>query len=192
MPKLFDERLTALVDTTFGVGALVCFVYVIAALAQLLVGWLIDGRPLRSVFLPLALLQVPLLLLAGALQNWAMLVLAIAMMFVVFGLIPITDAMVARYAHDAWRSRVYAVRYVVSFTASSLAVPLVAWLQPAAGGYQSLFAVLTALGVGTLAAALFFPASETVVVARQPGGATKPPNSRSSSAANAMGVRSSR
>jgi MFS family permease len=191
MPKLFDERLRALVDTTFGVGALVCFVYVIAALAQLLVGRLIDGRPLRAVFLPLALLQVPLLLLAGALQDWAMLLVAVAMMFIVFGLIPINDAMVARYAHDAWRSRVYAVRYVVSFTASSLAVPLVAWLQPAAGGYQSLFAVLTALGVGTLAAALFFPASEAVGV-RQPGAAAKPPNSHSSSAANAIGVRSSR
>lgn len=162
MPKLFDERLTALAHTTFGVGALVCFVYVVAALAQLLVGRLIDGRPLRAVFLPLALLQVPLLLLAGALQDWTMLLVATAMMFIVFGLIPINDAMVARYAHDAWRSRVYAVRYVVSFSASSLAVPLVAWLQPVGGGYLSLFAVLTALGLGTLAAAVFFPASESV------------------------------
>lgn len=157
MPKLFDERLPALVHTTLGVGALVCLVYVIAALAQLLVGRLIDGRPLRDVFLPFAALQLPLLLLAGMLDNGPMLAVAVAMMFVVFGIIPITDAMVARYAHDAWRSRVYAVRYVVSFGASSLAVPLVATIPPRPQGFVGLFAVLAALACGTLVTAWFFP-----------------------------------
>jgi len=157
MPKLFDERLPALVHTTLGVGALVCLVYVIAALAQLLVGKLIDGRPLRDVFLPFAAMQLPLLLLAGALDNAPMLAVAVAMMFVVFGVIPITDAMVARYAHDAWRSRVYAVRYLVSFGASALAVPLVATIPPRPQGFVGLFAVLAALAVGTLVTAWFFP-----------------------------------
>lgn len=157
MPKLFDVRLSALVHTTFGIGLLVCFVYVIAAFAQLLVGWLIDGRPLRDVFLPLALLLVPLLLLAGALSNWPMLAVSVAMMFVVFGFIPITDAMVARYAHDAWRSRVYAVRYLVSLVASSIAVPLVAFLPPEHAGFVWIFAVLLVFAAGILATAWLFP-----------------------------------
>jgi MFS family permease len=157
MPKLFEERLHALADTNFGVGALVCFVYVIAALAQLVVGRLIDGRPLRAVFLPIAAVQVPLLLLGGGLQDMAMLIAAVAIMFAVFGLIPVTDAMVARYAHDAWRSRIYAVRYLVSFLASSLAVPLVAFMPPAATGYVALFAVLGVVALCTLGAALVFP-----------------------------------
>ncbi|MGH7013965.1 MAG: MFS transporter [Stellaceae bacterium] len=157
MPRLFDVRLAALVHTTFGVGLLVCIVYVIAACAQLLIGRLIDGRPLRDVFLPFAVLQVPLLLLAGILSEWPMLAAAVAMMFVVFGFIPITDAMVARYAHDAWRSRVYAVRYLVSFGASSIAVPLVAYLPPESGGFVRLFAVLLVFAAGSLAAAWLFP-----------------------------------
>jgi len=157
MPKLFDVRLIALVHTTFGVGLLVCFVYVIAAFAQLLVGWLIDDRPLRDVFLPLALLLAPLLLLAGALSNWPMLAVSVAMMFVVFGFIPITDAMVARYAHDAWRSRVYAVRYLVSLVASSIAVPLVAFLPPERAGFVWIFAVLLVFAAGILATAWLFP-----------------------------------
>jgi len=128
MPKIFDERLAAIVHSTSGIGTLVAVVYAIAAMAQLLVGQLIDRYSLRGVFLPLALLQVPLLLLAGMFSDRAMLALAIAMMFVVFGLIPINDAMVARYAHDSWRSRIYAVRYVVSFGASLPAIPLVAYL----------------------------------------------------------------
>lgn len=160
MPKIFDERLAALVHTTSGIGTLVAVVYAIAALAQLLVGRLIDRYSLRGVFLPLAVLQVPLLLLAGALNGWAMLLATFAMMFVVFGLIPINDAMVARYAHDSWRSRVYAVRYVVSFGASLPAIPLVAYLQPQAGGFAPLFAVLAAIALGTLAAALFFPSGQ--------------------------------
>ena len=159
MPKIFDERLTALVHTTTGIGTLISCVYVIAAMAQLLVGQLIDRRSLKGVFLTLALLQAPLLLLAGLLTDWAMLLLAIAMMFVIFGLIPINDAMVARYTEESWRSRVYALRYVVSFGASLPAIPLVAYLQPQQGaGFVPLFGVLAAIALGTLVAALFFPA----------------------------------
>jgi MFS family permease len=158
MPKIFDERLTALVHTTTGIGTLISAVYVIAAMAQLLVGQLIDRRSLRGVFLTLALLQAPLLVLAGLLTDWAMLALAVAMMFVIFGLIPINDAMVARYTPESWRSRVYALRYVVSFGASLPAIPLVAYLQPKAGaGFVPLFGVLAAIALGTMVAAFFFP-----------------------------------
>ncbi len=159
MPKIFDERLSALVHTTTGIGTLVAAVYVIAAMAQLVVGQLIDRYSLRCVFLGLAVLQSPLLLLAGALTDWAMLAMAVAMMFVIFGIIPINDAMVARYTEDAWRSRVYALRYVVSFGASLPAIPLVAYLQPHATGFSPLFAALAAIGLGTFAAALLFPAA---------------------------------
>jgi MFS family permease len=158
MPRIFDERLTALVHSTTGIGTLISCVYVIAAMAQLVVGQLIDRRSLRGVFLVLALLQTPLLLVAGLLTDWAMLGLAVAMMFVIFGLIPINDAMVARYAEERWRSRVYALRYVVSFGASLPAIPLVAWLEPKAGaGFVPLFGVLAAISLGTMIAACFFP-----------------------------------
>jgi len=157
MPKIFDERLTALTQTTSGIGLFVCAVYVLAALAQLCVGQLIDRYPLRQVFVPVAALQAPLLLLAVSLQNWAMLAVAIGIMFFVFGQIPINDAMVARYTDEAWRSRVFAVRYVVSFGASSLSVPLVGWLHDAGGGFERLFTVLAAFAAVTFAASLFFP-----------------------------------
>jgi MFS family permease len=160
LPKIFDERLTALVHTTTGIGTLISAVYVIAAMAQLLVGRLIDRCSLRAVFLALALLQVPLLALAGMLTDWSMLLIALAMMFVIFGIIPINDAMVARYAHESWRSRVYALRYVVSFGASLPAIPLVAYLQPKAAGFVPLFGVLATIALGTLAAALLFPGGE--------------------------------
>ncbi len=166
MPKLFEERLSVMVHTTFGVGALVCCVFVLAAVAQLCVGRLIDGRPLRSVFLPFAAVQVPLILIGMFAEGWGMLAAAFAMMFVVFGLIPINDAIVARYVADAWRSRIYAVRYVMSFTGSSLAVPMIGGLHRADGGFAGVFAVLGVLAVGSLAAALLFPAPRNEVAAQ--------------------------
>ncbi|HSO07767.1 MAG TPA: MFS transporter, partial [Pelomicrobium sp.] len=152
MPKVFAERLGALTDTTFGIGALVCAVYLIAAMAQLAVGWWLDRRPLKAVFLPVALAQVPLLWLAGSLTDYAMLACALAMMFFVFGQIPINDAMIARYTAEAWRARAYAVRYVVSFGASALAVPLIAWVYRTQGEFQLLFVILAAVACLTVVA----------------------------------------
>ena len=157
MPKVFDERVSALTHSTFGIGALVCGVYLIAAMAQLCVGWWLDRRSLKSVFVPVVALQVPLLLLAGTTDNTLMLLVAVAMMFFVFGQIPINDAMIARYTAEAWRARAYAIRYVVSFTASALAVPLIAWLYKSSGDFRLLYYVLGALAFATFAASLFFP-----------------------------------
>jgi MFS family permease len=164
IPKLFDMRLSALTDTTFGVGALVCFVYVLAAVAQLIVGYLIDRGDLKAVFVAIALGQAPFLFLAARAEGYAMLIVAVAMMFVVFGQIPINDAMVARYVSDEWRSRAYALRYVVSFGASAVAVSLVALVYRATGGFEPAFLGFAAMALGTLIAAFMLPG-------RRPAGA---------------------
>ena len=157
MPKLFDQRLNELVGTTFGIGTLVALVFLLAAFAQLLVGALIDKMSLYRVFLPIAALQAPLLFLAGTVDNYLMLATAIVMMFFVFGQIPINDAMVARYTNDEWRSRVYAVRYVMSFSASATAVPMIAYLYATTGDFRLQFTVLALTALCIFAAALFFP-----------------------------------
>lgn len=165
MPKLFDERLLALTRTTLGVGVLVSLVYVLAAVAQLVVGYLIDRHPLHRVFVCVALGQAPLLLLAGWMDGAMMLVVAVMMMFFVFGQIPINDAMVARHTDDQWRSRVYALRYVVSFGASAAAVPLVALMHGAASGFRGMYVLLAIFALGTLAAALLFARPTGAVLA---------------------------
>lgn len=157
MPKIFDERLPLLAGSPFRVGLLVFAVYVIGATAQLIVGRLVDRYPLRTVFLPLSALQAPCLFLAASAHNWGMLALAVGMMFAIFGQVTINDTMVARYTTDAWRARVYAVRYVVSFSASASAVPLVAFLHRRAGGFDLTFLVLTAFGLLVFLGAAFFP-----------------------------------
>ena len=68
MPKIFDERLAALTQTSFGIGALVAIVYTMAAFAQVLMGTLIDRFELRRLMIGVALVQIPLLALAANLQ----------------------------------------------------------------------------------------------------------------------------
>ncbi|MEO7403255.1 MAG: MFS transporter, partial [Burkholderiales bacterium] len=164
MPKVFDERLNGLTNSTFGIGVLVCITYLIAAMAQLLVGNLLDRMPLKRIFVPVAVAQVPLLALAASTQNVMMLVVAVAMMFVVFGQIPINDAMVARYTAEEWRARAYSVRYVMSFGASACAVPLVAWAHRAYGDFNILFFLLAGVAVLLSIASFAFPGKEASAV----------------------------
>ena len=157
MPKVFDERLQSLTQSSLGIGALVALVYSLAALAQLVMGALIDRMELRRLMIAIALIQIPLLALAANLEGWAMLAAALAMMLAVFGQIPLNDAIVGRYCTDEYRARALAVRYVVSFCVGMVAIPLVAKLHGAGGGFRYVFLVLAALAGAMLTASLFFP-----------------------------------
>jgi MFS family permease len=157
MPKIFDERLRVLTESSFGIGALVALVYTLAAFAQLVMGALIDRFELRRLMIGIALIQIPLLALAANLEGWAMLAAALAMMLAVFGQIPLNDSIVGKYVADEYRARVLSVRYVVSLGVAAVAVPLIAVLHRTQGGFANVFLVLAALAAGMLAASLFFP-----------------------------------
>jgi MFS family permease len=165
MPKVFDERLRALTSTNLGIGALVAFVYTLAAFAQVAMGALIDRFELRRLMIGIALVQIPLLALAANLEGWAMLGAALAMMLAVFGQIPLNDAIVGKYCADEYRARVLAVRYVVSLGVAAVAVPLIAVLHRTEGGFRNVFLVLAALAAGMLVASLFFPSRRTMTAA---------------------------
>jgi MFS family permease len=167
MPKVFDERLRVLTDSSFGIGALVALVYTLAAFAQLVMGALIDRFELRRLMIGIALIQVPLLALAANLQGWAMLAASLAMMLAVFGQIPLNDSIVGRYVADEYRARVLSVRYVVSLGVAAVAVPLIAVLHRTQGGFANVFLVLAALAAGMLAASLFFPSRKAITSSPQ-------------------------
>jgi MFS family permease len=176
MPKLFDARLRELTSSPMGIGILVCMTYVIAAMAQLLVGHAIDRYAVKPVFIGVVVLQAPLLYLASVTQGWTLLVTCVLVMFFVFGQIPINDAIVTRYTSDEWRARALGLRYVVSFSAGATAYWLIAATQKGAAvsvgaagaagagaaagvsaGFASLFFALAVSAVIIFASALFFP-----------------------------------
>jgi len=157
MPKVFDERLQSLTQTSFGVGALVAVVYTMAAFAQVLMGALIDRMELRRLMIAVGLIQIPMLFLAANLEGWWMLGAALLMMLAVFGQIPLNDAIVGKYVADEFRARVLGVRYVVSLGVAAVAVPLIAALHKTEGGFANVFMVLSVLASGIFVAAFFFP-----------------------------------
>jgi MFS family permease len=157
MPKIFDERLNGLVSTTLGIGILVSLVYAFAAMAQLVVGHFLDRGSIKPVLLSVLGFQAPLMIAAAYFDNHLMLLVALAMMFFVFGQIPINDAMVAAYTNEAWRSRMYALRYVASFGASAFAVPLVAATHRYSSDFKYLFFALAAMSLLMFAVAFLLP-----------------------------------
>jgi MFS family permease len=165
MPKVFDERLAALTQTSLGIGMLVAIVYTMAAFAQVLMGRLIDRFELRRLMIGVALVQIPFLALAANLDGWAMLGAALLMMLAIFGQIPLNDAIVGRYVADEYRARVLSVRYVVSLGVAAVAVPMIAVLHKTQGGFSNVFLVLAVLASGMLLASLFFPSRREVTQA---------------------------
>jgi len=173
MPKVFDERLSALAQTNFGIGALVAVVYTMAAFAQVVMGALIDRMELRRLMIGVGLVQIPMLWLAANLQGWAMLAAALLMMLAIFGQIPLNDAIVGKYVADEYRARVLGVRYVVSLGVAAVAVPMIATLHRTEGGFANVFLVLAVLATGVFLASWFFP-SRTELTAHREKLATQP------------------
>lgn len=167
MPKVFDERLSALTQTNFGIGLLVAVVYTMAAFAQVLMGALIDRMELRRLMIGVGLVQIPMLWLAANLDGWAMLVVALCMMLAVFGQIPLNDAIVGKYVADEYRARVLGVRYVVSLGVAAVAVPMISALHKTEGGFANVFLVLATLACGVFLASFFFPSRAELTAHRE-------------------------
>ena len=139
LPKLFDDGLAGIADGALGVGALVSLVIAVAAFAQIGVGWLIDRYPAKPIWIAVLFAQAPLIAAAGTLAGHGLIVVALAMMMVVVGEIPIQDALVTRYTAESWRARIFGVKFLLGLGASAVAAPLVAGLHGISGGFLWLF-----------------------------------------------------
>lgn len=153
--QLMAERLHGIVEDPSLLGALLAAVYAVASVTQLIVGRLIDRFPIKPLYLLMVLGQVPLLLLASRAQGWWIFVALLGAMAMIFGSIPFTDAMIARYVDDRLRSRVAGMRLTVAFGFSSAAVWLLGPMVKANGFGAMLvvmagFSVLSALALTLL------------------------------------------
>ena len=162
LPKVFDERLGDIAGSASLIGWYAFVVFAVAAFAQLVVGYLVDRHSVRVVFAVVAGLQAVFFAAMVQLTGVAALVVSIAFMLVVFGQIPINDVLVGRATKSAWRSRVFALRYVVTFSTAAAAVPLIAWIHTR-GGFSTLFLVLSAAAAAIFFAVLLLPHSRHTI-----------------------------
>ena len=156
LPKIFDERLSDLAGSATAIGGYAFAVFTVAAFAQLVVGYLVDHHSLRTVFAFVAGLQAAFFAVMYQLTGVAALIVALGFMLVVFGQIPINDVLIGRITKSEWRSRVYSLRYIVTFSVSASTLPLIAWIH-GSWGFERLFVVMAVAAVAILAAVLVLP-----------------------------------
>ena len=156
LPKIFEERLDDLAGTATAIGGFAFAVFTVAAFAQLAVGYLVDHHSLRTVFAFVAGLQAAFFAVMYQLTGVAALIVAVGFMLVVFGQIPINDVLIGRITKTEWRSRVYSLRYIVTFSVSASTIPLIAWIH-GSWGFERLFVVMAVAAGAILAAVLVLP-----------------------------------
>jgi MFS family permease len=146
LPKIVDERLGTDVSLIL-VGGLATAIFMCGAVAQLTIGRLVERFPLHVLFVLVALLQ--LVGIAWAVQaTGTMLVLALALaLAAIYAQVTVNDLVIARYTADAWRGRVYAVRYFLTFAVSGAAVSIIA-LMHGQGGFALVLATTAAIALG--------------------------------------------
>nr|VFK35196.1 MAG: Major Facilitator Superfamily protein [Candidatus Kentron sp. MB]VFK77187.1 MAG: Major Facilitator Superfamily protein [Candidatus Kentron sp. MB] len=172
LPKIFDERLQNLAATLSAwidpmiapdqgsaatiVGGLAFIVFTVASIAQLVVGAMLDRYGPRRVYLVVAAIQIVFFSLMPGAFNEVALAVALGFMLGAFGQIPINDYMIGKMAKGAHRSRIYGVRYVVSFTVLAASLPLIALVYEN-WGFDTLFRILAIAAAIILAAVSVLP-----------------------------------
>ena len=150
LPKLINER--AGQDLTLIlVGWLATGIFLCGALAQLAVGRLVERLPPHLMFAAVATAQFIGIVWSSYATGTA-LVAALALSFAaIYAQVTVGDIVISRYIADAWRGRIFAVRYFLTFIASGAAVELIAQLY-GRGGFDLVLAAVAATGLMMLIA----------------------------------------
>jgi MFS family permease len=158
LPKLLNERMGDGVPLIV-VGWLATGIFLCGGLAQLGVGRLLERTQPHLLFAAVATVQF-IGMVWAAYATGAALVVALAMAIAaIYGQTTVGDIVIARYVADAWRGRVYAVRYFLAFISSGIAVQLIAQLY-GRGGFDLVLAAIAVaaflmlIGVYVMAAAV--------------------------------------
>ena len=148
LPKIVDEKLSTDLPLVL-VGSIATAVLVCGALAQLTVGRLVEWIP-PHVILAIVTGLGFLGNLWAAYAGGTVLLLALAIaVAAIYGQVTVNDMIMARYTADAWRGRVYAVRYFLLFISAGAAIGMISLLHET-GGFTLV------LGVNAVIAFLLF------------------------------------
>jgi MFS family permease len=152
LPKIVDERVGDGIPLIL-VGGLTTAVFLCGAVAQITVGRLVERIPPHILFAALAVMQFSGVVWS-AYASGAMLLVALAFaMAAIYGQITVNDLLIARYTADAWRGRVYAVRYFITFMISGVAVSMIALLY-GRGGFGLVLGATAVVAMGFVVAAI--------------------------------------
>jgi len=139
LPKIVDERLAENVPLLLA-GSVATAVLVCGGIAQLCVGRLVERFPPHVLFAVITVLGFIGNLWAAYADGLALMVALAVAVAAIYGQVTVNDIVLARYTADAWRGRVYAVRYFLLFISAGVAIGMISLLHDY-GGFTLVLAV---------------------------------------------------
>ena len=152
LPKIVDERMGSNIPLIV-VGGLCTALVLCGAFGQIVVGRLVERIRSHVLFVVVAAMQFAGVLWAAYATGPLLLVALAFTMATVYGQLTVNDLVIARYAADAWRGRVYAVRYFLTFMVSGVSASMIALLYER-GGFDLILGAVAVIGFGFLVAVL--------------------------------------
>jgi MFS family permease len=152
LPKIVDERVGNGISLLL-VGGLTTAVFLCGAVAQITVGRLVERIPPHILFAAIAVMQFGGVVWAAYASGATLLIALAFTMAAIYGQITVNDLLIARYTADAWRGRIYAVRYFITFMISGVAVSMIAVLY-ARGGFGLVLGTTAIVAMGFLVAVI--------------------------------------
>ena len=148
LPKIVDEGIASTVPLVL-VGSIATGVLVCGALAQLTVGRLVEWVPPYVIFAVVTGFGFAGNLWATYATGFPLLVALAVAIAAIYGQVTVNDIILARYTADAWRGRVYAIRYFTLFISAGAAIAMISLLHNN-GGFSLV------LGVNSVIALVMF------------------------------------
>ena len=152
LPKIVDERIGSGISLVL-VGGLTTAVFLCGAVAQITVGRLVERIQPHILFAAIAIMQFTGVVWSAYASGATLLVALAFTMAAIYGQITVNDLLIARYTADAWRGRVYAVRYFITFMTSGVAVSMIAVLY-GRGGFSLVLGATAVVAMGFFIAAI--------------------------------------
>jgi MFS family permease len=142
VPKIVDERLVQDVPLAL-IGSVATVILLFGGVAQLTVGRLVSRFPPHMLFAGIGALQLLGIAWATFASGPALLLALALSIAAIYAQVTVGDVVIARYTADAWRGRIFAVRFFLAFITSGLAVAAIAFLH-GRGGFGLVLLLTTA------------------------------------------------
>ncbi len=142
IPKIVDERMAQDIPLVL-LGSVATGVLLFGGIAQLTVGRLVSRFAPHVLLAFIGVLQVVGVVWAYLATGPVLLGALALSIAAIYAQVTVGDVVIARYTADAWRGRVFAVRFFLAFISSGLAVSLISALH-GQGGF-GLVLIMTAI-----------------------------------------------
>ena len=161
VPRYFEISMNNLSTSVAITGLLASIVYAVASFSQIAVGWLIDRYSPKNVLFVMAVGQVLFIYLAAQFNDLALFVAMLLAMSFVFGQIPITDAILSRYVPDAWRGRIFSVKFLLNLSIGASVLPVCGLILQAGFSMTTLFSLMSVVAILIVLAAIILPQQQS-------------------------------